>query len=119
LAAQLVQARDESVSQLLDRAWMEMIVRNAGERFRAACRADGADGLRAWEILRLRFEDGLPIRTIAARLACPATAVHVEYRRARRRFRACIDKELHDHADAPADARRLWRELRELLSHSP
>lgn len=106
---------ERGASAILDRAWMRMLVRNAGERFLERCAGQGAAGGRRWEVLRLRFEEGLPVREIAARLRAPPDKVHQEYRRARRVFRSCLEEELAVHGGSADGVRRLWRELLDLL----
>jgi len=41
-------------------------------------------------LLRLRFEEGLPIRAIAQRWDIPAAELHHAYARARQEFRAAL-----------------------------
>ena len=51
----------------------------------------GAEAVRRVELLRLRFEEGLPIRTIAERWGVPAAdALHHAYALARQEFRAAL-----------------------------
>jgi RNA polymerase sigma-70 factor (ECF subfamily) len=58
------------------------------QRERAAQR--GPEALRRVELLRLRFEENLPIRTIAVRWGVDPTAVHHAYALARKEFRAAL-----------------------------
>jgi RNA polymerase sigma-70 factor (ECF subfamily) len=47
-------------------------------------------GVRRVELLRLRFEDNLPIRTIAERRQVSAAELHHSYALARREFKAAL-----------------------------
>jgi RNA polymerase sigma-70 factor (ECF subfamily) len=80
-------ADDERISTILDRAWAESLVREAAALQREWAREKGAEAERRVELLRLRFEEGLPVREIAARWDMEATRVHGEYARAREEFR--------------------------------
>ena len=46
--------------------------------------------IRRVEILRLRFEEGLPIREIARKWNAEAAALHREYAKAREEFHAAL-----------------------------
>lgn len=80
--------RSEALSRYFDRTWAEAIVRDAVLRHARAARQGDAETRQRYRILRLRHQDGLPIREIAVRLSAPdVDAVHNAYRRARREFR--------------------------------
>ncbi|MCA8970571.1 MAG: sigma-70 family RNA polymerase sigma factor [Planctomycetes bacterium] len=97
-------ARDASLSRVFDRAWALGIMTEAVRRH-AAIGADRDEEFRQrYRILRLRIEDGLPIRTIAERLALEATRVHNDYRRARREFRETLRLVVVDHGSLDVDA---------------
>jgi RNA polymerase sigma factor (sigma-70 family) len=77
---------ETTLSAVLDREWARALAREAGARMAdLAARADEA-AVRRVELLRLRFRDGLPIRTIAARWGMDAARLHHEYARARTEF---------------------------------
>jgi RNA polymerase sigma-70 factor (ECF subfamily) len=78
---------DERISTILDRAWAESLVREAAALQREQAREKGEAAERRVELLRLRFEEGLPVRQIAALWDMDATRVHAEYARAREEFR--------------------------------
>jgi RNA polymerase sigma-70 factor (ECF subfamily) len=56
--------------------------RCAGER--------GPEAVQRIELLRLRFEENLPIRTIAERWGVPAVELHHAYALARKEFKAAL-----------------------------
>lgn len=86
-----VPAADDSLSRLFDRLWALALVRRAIELHRRrAERAADPEALRRVEVLRLRFEEDLPIRAVAARWGVPAEAVHALYRKARSEYRNCL-----------------------------
>jgi hypothetical protein len=58
------------------------------QRRRAA--EGGDEALRRVELLRLRFEEGLPIRAIAERWGADAARLHHAYALARQEFRAAL-----------------------------
>jgi len=73
-----------------DRAWAISVLREAAEL--QARRAVTEEARSRIELLRLRFEEELPVREIAERWGVAAEGVHVAYARARREFR----RALHD-----------------------
>ncbi|MCU0724618.1 MAG: sigma-70 family RNA polymerase sigma factor [Planctomycetes bacterium] len=83
----LIASRETSLSTLFDRAWALSLVDQAVESHGEWAKARGAEALRRVELLRLRFQDGLPIRDIAARWNEEPARVHKEYAKARREFR--------------------------------
>lgn len=78
---------DSSLGRVFDRVWAETLVRQARARHAEAARAGDEHAQRRYELLRLRFEDGLPIRTIAERWKESPARVHHEYADARAEFR--------------------------------
>jgi RNA polymerase sigma-70 factor (ECF subfamily) len=97
LDADAVASDDEGPSRALDRAWARALVREAGERHRRRAIAGGEAALRRVEILRLRFEDGLPIREIAARFGADPARIHHDYARARAEFRDALREVVGEH----------------------
>jgi RNA polymerase sigma factor (sigma-70 family) len=101
---------DESVSQVFERAWARTVMREAAERQAVLAQESGAPAVRRVELLRLRFEEGLPIREIAARWEVEAAWLHHEYARARREFRdivLAVVEETEPGCDPEAEAARL------------
>jgi RNA polymerase sigma-70 factor (ECF subfamily) len=84
------EAAEESLSSLFDRAWARAIMVEAGLRQRARAEAHSPEAVRRVELLRLRFEEGMPIREIAERWGEDAGRLHHEYALARKEFRAAL-----------------------------
>ena len=111
-----VEARDEDASRLFDQAWARARIAEARALQVRRAAESGNGALERVEILRLRFERGLPIREIAAHLGVDPARTHHEYAKARREFRqALIDvvREQEDLSVAAAEAEclRLTRML--------
>ncbi len=93
--------RAEALSRFFDRSWAEAIVRDAILRHARVARHGDRDTRRRYRILRLRHQDGLAIREIAARLEEPSVeAVHNAYRRAKREFRVHLREAVACHTGA-------------------
>ena len=85
---------------------------------RQAERADalGPEARRRVELLRLRFQEGLPIREVARLWGDDPAALHREYARARQEFKAALlDVMASYHPDSPAQAERECADLLRLL----
>jgi RNA polymerase sigma-70 factor (ECF subfamily) len=81
---------DDPVSRVFDRAWALSLMKQAAQR--QAERADGkgeAARLRV-KLLRLRFQEGRPIREIATLWGVDAARLHREYATARKEFQAAL-----------------------------
>ncbi|MBX3463761.1 MAG: sigma-70 family RNA polymerase sigma factor [Planctomycetes bacterium] len=77
----------EALSRTFDRAWARSLLREAVQRHEAAAAAGDDDARLRLRILRMRHEQGMPVRTIAAALGeADVAVVHNAYRRARRDF---------------------------------
>lgn len=83
-------ADESSLGRAFDRAWARALLREAA-RVQAEL-ADDERKRRRVELLRLRFQDGLPIRDIAARWNEDAAKVHHEYATARDEFRTALTR---------------------------
>ncbi len=103
-----------SGSRILDRAWARTMLNLAGDRMRREAESDGDSALRRIEILRLRFESGMPIREIARLWKTDPARVHEEFRQARQEFRCCFEAELAQ--QAPESAAGDKTQLNELLA---
>ena len=97
-------ADEATLSKLFDREYALAVVRQAHAVHRRDAEAAGPDALRRVELLRLRFEEELPIRTIAARLGLDASEAHRMYARARREFRLAL-REVVREREAAGDER--------------
>ena len=85
-----VPADEATQSRLFDRAWAESVMAEAAACHRQRAAAAGPEAVRRVELLRLRFEDGLPVRAIAELWGVPAADIHHWYAQARREFRAAL-----------------------------
>ena len=83
---------DTALSQVFDRAWARAIMREAAARQREHAEARDEAARRRVELLRLRFQDGHPIREIAQRWGVDAAQLHHEYARARSEFTAALEE---------------------------
>jgi len=80
-------ASDETpLSRVFDRAWARATLEEAYRLQTNRGREAGAEALRRVDLLRLRFQEDLPIREIAAHWGVEAAGLHHEYARARREF---------------------------------
>jgi RNA polymerase sigma factor (sigma-70 family) len=105
---------DTSLSVAFDRAWARALLKEAARVQGEAARGDERATKRV-ELLRLRFQDGLPIRAIAERWSEDAAKLHREYATAREEFRAALRNVVaFHHPGAAGDA--LDAACRELLA---
>jgi RNA polymerase sigma factor (sigma-70 family) len=81
---------EPSLSQLFERAWAQAIMAEAARLQRRGATERGAEAVQRVELLRLRFEENLPIRTIAQRWGVAADRLHHAYALARQEFRAAL-----------------------------
>ena len=107
--------REERASRAFDRSWAESLLRRAAERQEAAAQARGPDALRRVELLKLRFQEDLPIRDIADRWGVDAADVHREYAKAREEFKAALMEEIGFHHPDSSDGHEREKECRALL----
>ena len=82
-----MQHDERTLSRAYDRAWAIRLVREAVRRNHARAEHAGPDVRSRVEMLRLRFDQGLPIRELAPRLGMDPVRAHRQYARARREFR--------------------------------
>ncbi len=100
-----VAADDESLSRAFDRAWARSILARAASKQAEIARDAGAEARRRCELLRLRFQEGLPIREIAERWRVDAAQLHHAYATAREEFKAALRIVVHEHWPAsPAES---------------
>lgn len=106
-----------TLSEAFDRAWARALLKEALALQRAEAGAKGERSLERVELLRLRFEEGLPIREIAARWGREPTLVQREYLAARRDFKGALTAVLRlHHLGTEGDVEGGLRHLRALLS---
>jgi len=100
-----VASDDEGLSTLFDREWAIAILEQAIDRHRQNARDDTER--RGVDLLRLRFEDGLPIREIARRWEMDPARLHKEYARARDGYkRALTEVVAFHHPGTPGEVER-------------
>lgn len=88
---------EEDLAAVFDRAWARSVVAQAAQAQRIWSRAQGEATERRVELLRLRFEEGLPIRDIAARWGIEPARVHKDYAQARREFERMLRQVVAEH----------------------
>jgi len=109
-------ATDASPSKAFETAWARAVMRAARSRHANLAKQRGEESTENVELLRLRFQEGLPIREIAARWDADAAAVHRQYRRARKEFAEALYATVAMHvAGTPAEVKRECARLLEQL----
>ncbi|MCB9852027.1 MAG: sigma-70 family RNA polymerase sigma factor [Phycisphaerales bacterium] len=112
-----VEAAEDRLSQVFDRAWAQAIMRRAADLQRQRAAEQGPEASKRVELLRLRFHDDLPIRDIAAQWEADPTHLHREYAKARREFRDCLLDVMRFHfPESPIEAERECEKLLEILA---
>jgi RNA polymerase sigma-70 factor (ECF subfamily) len=106
-------ADDETQSRLFDRAWAQAIMTEAAQLQRHRAAEAGPEAVQRVELLRLRFEENLPIRAIAERWGTDAARLHHAYALARQEFRAALLAVLAFHQ--PGSPAELEQEAASLL----
>lgn len=106
---------DPSLGRAFDKAWARSMLREAA-RVQAELAAGNERATRRVELLRLRFQDGLPIRDIAVRWGEDAARLHHEYATAREEFRSALQRVMAFHMPA-ATAAQVEAACRDLLTH--
>ncbi|MHC5011980.1 MAG: sigma-70 family RNA polymerase sigma factor, partial [Planctomycetota bacterium] len=109
-------ADEQSLGAVFDRAWARALLREAAARQRREAEHKGEAAVERIELLRLRFEDGLPIREIARRWSTDASRLHHVYATARKEFLRCLEGVVrYHHPGATSDeAEQECRRLLEL-----
>jgi RNA polymerase sigma-70 factor (ECF subfamily) len=85
-----LQANEEGLSRLFERTWAQALMTEAAQLQQRRASERGPEAVQRVELLRLRFEEGLPIRTIAERWGVPAAGLHHAYALARQEFKAAL-----------------------------
>jgi RNA polymerase sigma-70 factor (ECF subfamily) len=112
-----IQADDDSQSRLFDRAWARAIMAEAAQLQQRRAETSGQEALQRIELLRLRFEENLPIRTIAERWNVSSADLHHAYARARQEFRAALlDVVAFHHPGSAAEIEQEAASLLQVLS---
>ena len=108
-----VAANEVSQSRLFDRTWAQSVMAEAARLQRERAAERGPEAVRRVELLRLRFEEDLPIRAIAGRWGAAAATLHRAYALARKEFRAALLEVVAFHS--PGGPEELEREAADLL----
>jgi len=103
------EANETRLSEAFDRAWMIALLDQAVVVQEEHAHAKGEAAVRRVELLRLRFNEDLPIREIARKWDMPAAKLHHEYARAREEFSAALREVLAFHN--PDDPKAVEREF--------
>jgi RNA polymerase sigma-70 factor (ECF subfamily) len=112
-----IAAESEALSSVFEREWAASLLKQARALQAERAAAGGDAAVKRVELLRLRFEEGLPIREIAVRTGEDAERVHREYAKARDEFRDALREVVLFHhpgttADADAECARLLHAIR-------
>ena len=85
-----IESDELSLSRAFDRAWAKALLREAASLQEQRAQGTGEMACRRVELLRLRFHEDLPIRTIAERWGVEPAALHHEFAKARHEFKAAL-----------------------------
>jgi RNA polymerase sigma-70 factor (ECF subfamily) len=85
-----VPADDATQSRLFDRTWARTIMAEAAQLQRQRAAEGGPEPVQRVELLRLRFEENLPIRAIAELWKVESGKLHHAYALARQEFRTAL-----------------------------
>lgn len=108
---------EAALSVLFDRAWAARVMKDAAVRQSERAAEAGEAAIRRVELLRLRFQEGLPIRAIAERWQEDAARLHHEYAKARAEFKqALLEVISFDHPHGADTAEAECSQLLALLS---
>ncbi len=110
-----LEAPDRRLDDVLDHEWALCLMRQAAEHHRRIALARGAAARQGVELLRLRFEEDLPVREIAARWGEDAAVVHRRYRQAREEFRRSLRAVVAFHNPGASDLDAECKRLLDLL----
>jgi RNA polymerase sigma-70 factor (ECF subfamily) len=102
-----------SLSRVFDRAWATTLLREASRALALRAEAEGPEALRRVDLLRARFEQGLPVREIARLWGADPAHLHKEYAQARREFRDALREVVAFHH--PGSAAEIERKCVELI----
>lgn len=81
-----VPGADESLGALFDRSWAVSLVQQARDLLESRARESGDRAVKRARLLRMRFNEGKPIRQIAKEWEVEASYLHHEYATARNEF---------------------------------
>lgn len=110
---QAIATDEDMLARQFDRSWAESLLNQATGLMTERARSSGPPAERRLEILRLRFSEGLPVRSIAERLSEEPERVHHEYARARADFRKALEEVVTFHN--PGSKLEVERQCQELI----
>lgn len=113
---ELVPADDTSLATVFDRAFARRVMQEAGDRHLARARERGEEALRRVELIRMRFQDDLPVREIAAKLGMDPAHAHHQFAQARKEFHQSLREVVRFHDPSLKHVDRECRRLLELLA---
>lgn len=108
-----IAADEASQSRLFDRAWAQAVMAEAAQLQRTRAEERGDESVQRVELLRLRFEENLPIRDIAERWGVDPAPLHHAYALARKEFKAALLEVVAFHQ--PSSVVELEQEVANLL----
>jgi len=112
-----IAANEQSLSRLFERTWAQAVMTEAAQFQRQRAAERGSEAVQRVELLRLRFEENLPIRTIAERWNVPAAHLHHAYALARQEFKAALlEVVAFHHPGSPAEVEQEAAGLLKALS---
>jgi RNA polymerase sigma-70 factor (ECF subfamily) len=85
-----IEQRERSLTRSFDRAWAQSVMREALVELQLDADADGEEAMKRFELLSLRFRDGLPIHEIASRWQVGVTQMYREFAKAKVEFRDAL-----------------------------
>jgi RNA polymerase sigma-70 factor (ECF subfamily) len=109
------QARDAALSGVFDRAWAKALMKQAAKLQARQAKQKGEAAEKRVELLRVRFEEGLPIREIAVRWKVDPAYLHHALAKARREFKAALLEVIKFHHPDSRDPEGECARLFELL----
>jgi RNA polymerase sigma-70 factor (ECF subfamily) len=110
-------ADEESLPKLFERSWARALMSEAAQHQRRQASGPRSAAVRRVELLRLRFQEHLPLRDIAERWGVRAATLHHEYARARQEFRAALlEVVAFHHPGSPAEVEQEAASLLQALS---
>jgi RNA polymerase sigma-70 factor (ECF subfamily) len=114
-----VPGSEEALSRIFDRAFAMSVLREARDRLAAGSREAGGNAQRRFDLLMLRFHEGMTIREIALLWGVEVGALYAEQAKACMDFRTALAEVIGSHhPGTPGEVRRQCEELLTLLKRS-
>jgi RNA polymerase sigma factor (sigma-70 family) len=106
---------EAAMSQVFDRAWAKALLREAARLQEKRAKLAGEAARRRVDLLRLRFNECIPIREIAERWQVEASVLHHEYARARQEYKEALQEVVAFHQ--PGTPESIQQECLNLLAY--